>query len=210
LWPILRVGGAFFLLQMTSLVLFNLGTYLTYSYYSASAAARYDVLNKVFQIPMTLFNVVISVVWGVIANRLAQRDRMIVGQIQRQLLAASVGGGFLVMLLAYWVVQPFVHFYTHGRIEVIQVEVSAFAAQTMVQMVAYAGAVFMNAAERLRVQIAFAVASMLAFLPLFHLLHGRGFGIEAVPLATLLVLLPGAFYFHYYVRHHIIAPLAST
>lgn len=210
LLPILRVGGAFFLLQFTSLVLFNLGTYLIYSYFSASAAARYDILNKVFQIPMTLFNVVIAVVWGVIANRLAQRDHVGVQRIQRQLLVASGGSSAMLILVAYWAVPPFVRLYTHGRIEVGHVEVSAFAAQIAVQMVAYTGAVFMNAAERLRIQIAFAVVGTLAFLPLFHLLQGRGLGIEAVPLATLLVLLPSAVFFNYYVRRSIIAPLAAA
>lgn len=210
LWPILRVGGAFFLLQITSLVLFNLGTYLAYSYFSASAAARYDILNKVFQIPMTLFNVVIAVAWASIASHLSQRDSSNVGRIQRQLLVASSGGGVLLIVVSYWIVPPFVRLYTHGRIEVGHIEVSAFASQILVQMVAYAGAVFMNAAERLRIQIAFSVAGTLAFLPLFHLLQGRGLGIEAVPLATLLVLLPSAFYFNYYVRHHIIAPLATS
>lgn len=210
LWPILQVGGGFFLLQITSLVLFNLGTYLVYNYFSAAAAARYDILNKVFQIPMTLFNVVIAVVWATIARHLAQRDHKTVGRIQRQLLIASVGGGVLLMLVTYWIVPSFVRLYTHGRIEVSYVEVGAFAAQIAMQMVAYVGAVFMNAAERLRIQIAFAVAGTLVFLPLFHLLQGRGYGIEAVPLATLLVLLPSALYFNYYVRHHIIAPLATA
>lgn len=208
--PIIRVGGAFFLLQLTSLVLFNLGTYLAYTYFSAEAAARYDVLNKVFQIPMTLFNVVISIVWATIAQRLSQGDHIQVLRIQHQLLIVSLGGGLLMAAIAYFALPPFVHLYSHKQIEVSQLEVASFAALTVVQMVAYTGAVFMNAAERLKLQIGFALAGTLTFLPLFRLLEGRGAGIEAVPLATLVVLLPSALYFNVYVRRHIIAPLATT
>jgi O-antigen/teichoic acid export membrane protein len=207
--PLLRVGGAFFLLQMTGLVLFNLGTYLAYTYFSANAAAQYDILNKVYQIPMTLFNVVIAVAWSAIATLISQRHVAQVRRLQTQLLMASMGGGAALMLISVAVVPPFVRVYTHGRLEVGQSEVFAFAAQIAVQMVAYAGAVFMNAAERLKTQIAFAVTSTLVFLPLFFVLHGRGIGIAAIPLSTLLVVLPGAFYFNHYARRHIIAAIAT-
>lgn len=208
LWPIVRVGAGFFLLQLTGVVLFNLGTYLAYTYFSASAAARYDILNKIFQIPMTLFNVIMTVAWGSIAAHLARRDHAQVRRIQRQLLVISVSGGVLLALVAYWAVPPFVRLYSNDRIAVGPVEVTAFSAQIATQMLAYAGAVFMNAAERLRIQIVFAVAGTLAFLPLFHVFQARGLGIEAIPLATLLAILPSALYFNHYARRHIIAPLA--
>ena len=203
--PLLRVGGAFFLLQMASLVLFNLGTYLAYTYLSASAAAQYDILNKIYQIPTTLFNVVIAVAWTTIASHIGQGDSAAVRRIHGQLLAASASGGMLLVLLSFWIVAPFVRLYSHGQLDVGRAEVVAFAAQVAVQMVAYAGAVFMNAAERLKIQIGFSIASMVLFLPIFHALQAQG--LAAIPLATLFVVLPGALYFNYYARRHIIGQL---
>lgn len=206
--PLLRIGGAFFLLQMTSLVLFNLGTYLAYTYFSASAAARYDILNKIYQIPMTLFNVLIAIVWSSIATLISQRQIASLSRLQTQLVAASLGGGLLLLVISMVVVKPFVRFYTHGQLEVDPVEIIWFAAMVGTQMVAYAGAVFMNAAERLRAQILFAITSMVLFLPMFFLLSNHVSGIAAIPLATLLVILPSALYFNFYVRRHIIGGLA--
>lgn len=205
--PLLRIGGAFFLLQMTSLVLFNLGTYLAYTYFSASAAARYDIMNKIYQIPITLFNVLVAIVWASIATLISQRQVASIRNLQNQLLAASLGGGIFIIAISMVVVAPFVHLYSHGQIEVKPMEVFWFAAQTSVQIVAYAGAVFMNAVERLRIQILFAVISTALFLPLFFLLKGQSVGISAIPLATLLVVLPGALYFSYYARRFIIGSL---
>lgn len=208
--PLLRIGGSFFLLQMAGLVLFNLGTYLAYTYFSATAAARYDILNKIYQVPMTLFNVLIAIAWSSIATMISQRQVASVSRLQIQLVSASLGGGVLLLVISMVVVGPFVRLYTHGQLEVEPVDVFWFAAQVTTQMVAYAGAVFMNAGERLRIQILFAVMSTALFLPLFFLLRSHAVGIAAIPLATLLVVLPGALYFNYYARRHIIGALAPT
>lgn len=206
--PLLSIGGAFFLLQMTSLVLFNLGTYLAYTYYSASAAARYDILNKIYQIPMTLFNVLIAIAWSSIATNISQRKVLSLSRLQTQLIAASFGAGGLLLGVSMVAVGPFVSLYTHGQIEAAPEEVFWFAAQIVIQMVAYSGAVFMNAAERLRTQMVFAITSTVLFLPIFFLLRSHAGGIAAIPLATLLVVLPSALYFNFYVRRHIIGTLA--
>lgn len=205
--PLLRVGGSFFLLQLTSLILFNLGTYLAYTYFSATAAARYDVLNKIFQIPMTLFNVLITIAWSSIVAQISRRQLANVKRLQRQLIAVSLGGGIAMLVISMMVVGPFVDLYSQGQLDVYPLEVFWFAAQVVVQMVAYAGAVFMNAVERLRIQILFAIASTVLFLPLFFLLQKNSVGITAIPLTTMLAVLPGALYFNYYASRHIIGAL---
>lgn len=208
--PLLRIGGAFFLLQMTSLVLFNMGTYLAYTYFSASAAARYDILNKIFQVPMTLFNVLIAIAWSSIATLISQNNIVSVSRLHTQLIAASLSGGVLLLVISMVTVRPFVSLYTHGHIETAPVEVFWFAALVATQMVAYAGGVLMNAAERLRTQIIFAITSTVLFLPVFFLLRNHVAGIAAIPLATLLVVLPSALYFNYYGRRNIIGTLVPA
>lgn len=201
--PLLRIGGAFFLLQLSSLVLFNLGTFLAYSYFSARIAAKYDILNKIYQIPLTLFNVIIAVAWPAIATAISQRNAANLRKTHTQLIISSLIGGASLLFLSAVIVPPFVQFYSHNQLTVSNEEVFWFALQIAVQMLAYSGAVFMNAAERLRVQILFAIASTIAFLPLFFLLQSHG--IAAISLSTLLVVLPGAVHFNVYVRRHIIA-----
>lgn len=202
--PLIRVGAAFFFLQLTGLILFNLGTYLAYTYFSADAAARYDILNKIFQIPMTLFNVLIAIAWASIATLLSQSNFNGARRIHTQLVVSSLIGGFFILGISLAAVPPFVHVYSHGKLEVGRPEVFWFAMQICVQMVAYAGAVFMNAVERLRLQIAFAMVSTAAFLPLFFLCHSMD--IAAIPFVTMLVVLPGAAFFNIYARRHIVAP----
>ena len=205
----LRVGGAFFLLQITSLVLFNLGTYLSYTSFSPAAAAKYDILNKIYQIPLTLFNVVITVAWSRITREAVERNAARLKTIQRTLLAVALGGAPALFLVSGLVVGPFVHLYSHGQIEVSLREVMAFSALVAIQLLAYAAAVFMNAVERLRIQIIFALASALLFVPVFQALRSAGLEVASVPLSTAIVMLPGALWFNVYVRHRIIHPLRT-
>jgi O-antigen/teichoic acid export membrane protein len=206
--PLLKIGGAFFLLQITSLVLFNLGTYLAYTAFSATAAAKYDILSKVYQIPMTLFNVVITVAWSKIAMHASQRDVPELKKIQYQLLITAVVGAFLLFLASQLFIPQFIYFYSHGQIDVTAQEVQSFSGQVAVQMLAYTGAVFMNALERLRLQIVFAAVSALVFVPIFYALQASGMGVASIPIGTMLILLPSAIYFNFYTRQKIIAPLA--
>ena len=207
--PLLQVGLSFFLLQMTGLVLFNLGTYLAYTWFSADAAARYDILNKIFLVPITLFNVVIAVAWSAIASGISQRNHAAVHRVQMNLLITCCAGGALLLGVAMVAVPPFIRLYSHGAVNATSSDVFWFAALAAVQMFAYSGAVFMNAVERLRIQIAFAAVSMTAFVPLFFALAGTELGIASIPLATLIAILPGAVFFNYYARRHIVSAVAQ-
>jgi O-antigen/teichoic acid export membrane protein len=202
----MRIGGAFFVLQVTSLVLFNLGTYLSYTSFSPAAAAKYDILNKVYQIPLTLFNVVITVAWSRISQAASARDAAGLHRIQLGLVGVAVAGTAGLFLTSAFVVRPFVQLYSHAQIEVSMREVMAFSVQVAIQLLAYAGAVFMNAVERLRMQILFAVASALLFVPTFQVLKAAGLDVASVPLSTAFVMLPGALWFNLYVRRRIIRP----
>ena len=202
----MRIGGAFFVLQVTSLILFNLGTYLSYTWFSPAAAAKYDILNKVYQIPLTLFNVVIVVAWSRISRAASTRNAAELHDIQFALVSLALASAGALFLGSAFIVQPFIRVYSHGQIEVSMHEVMAFSVQVAIQLLAYAGAVFMNAVERLRIQIVFAVASALLFVPMFQILRAAGLDVASVPLSTALVMLPGALWFNFYVRRQIIRP----
>jgi ABC-type long-subunit fatty acid transport system fused permease/ATPase subunit len=159
---------------------------------------------------MTLFNVLIAIAWSSIATMISQRQTAALSRLQTQLVTASLGAGLLLLVISMVVVRPFVRFYTHGQLEVEPVEVFWFAAMVATQMVAYAGAVFMNAAERLGAQILFAITSAVLFLPMFFLLRSHVSGIAAIPLATLLLVMPSTLYFNFYVRRYIIGGLAPA
>lgn len=186
----LKIGLEFLVLQLSSLVLYSLGNTLVFKYLGASEVARYDVLNKVFQVGLGLYTIIIGVMWSEIAKHRATGDRPALSRALRRLSAVAVlfSAGCLMIALA----SPFIiDHWTQHRVQVTTAEALALAGLAAVQSLAYVGAVFMNAFERIRLQIAMAGVSILLMMPLTSWLMRGGMGIASVPMAaTLLTLLP--------------------
>jgi O-antigen/teichoic acid export membrane protein len=186
----LRVGLEFLVLQLSSLVLYSLGNILVFRHLGANEVARYDVVNKIFQVGLSLYTIVIGVMWSEIAKFRATGDGSALTRTWRRLAAvatlfsmASVIGAFgMPTLVEVW---------TRHRIQVTSGEALAVAALVSIQALSYVGAVFMNAFEQIRLQILLAIVSITMMIPLTTFFLSRGWGIVSVPLAAMmLTLLP--------------------
>lgn len=186
----LKVSLEFLILQLSALVLYSLGNTLVFRHLGANEVARYDVLNKVFQVGFSLYAIVIGVMWSEIAKHRAAGDRQALSQALRRLsgiaMLFSVGCA-TVAFAAPWIVDQ----WTRHRVHVTTFEALSLAGLAAVQSMAYVGAVFMNAFERIRLQIGLAIVSIGLMIPTTSMLVKAGLGIASVPLAaTLLTLLP--------------------
>lgn len=203
-FPLWGIGIHFILLQLSSVILFSLGTYLTYSNLSPVDAAKYDVLFKFFQIPIIFFGVVISVYWVEIARSIAMQDR---GELKRrfkQLHFMATVITLLMGLFALLIAPPLVDIYSGGKIHVSISDTLIFWFFITIQIFSYAGAVFLNAAERLRGQIILAIVSAVFLIPTVLFFYAKGLGISAVPLATALLISPALLYCNWTAYHHVI------
>lgn len=186
----LAIGLQFLALQLASLVLYGLGNALIYRSLGPEQVARYDTLNKVFQVGMSLFALMIGIMWSEIAGHRARRDAAALRRSYGQLLALALAFAAACGAAAFWV-PAVVAAWTGGKVALSTGECLAAAALTSAQAIAYAGAVVMNAFERLRLQVALAFCSIGLMVPLSQWLFDRGHGIAAVPVAAcLLTLLP--------------------
>lgn len=209
-FPLWGIGIRFILLQLSGVILFSLGTYLTYSNLSPEDAAKYDVLFKFFQLPLTFFNVVISVYWVEIARAIALHDRHALQKkfMQLQLMALTVA--VLMLLFALFMASPLVAAYSGGRIHVSTTDTLAFWFLITIQIFAYAGAVFLNAAEKLKGQIIFAVVESALLIPAVLFLYAKEFGFLAVPIATALLIIPSLLYCNWTAYHHVIKKISQA
>ncbi len=186
----LRVGLEFLVLQLSSLVLYSLGNLLVFQHLGSSEVARFDVLNKIFQVGLSIYTIVIGVMWSEIAKSRAACDADGLARTLRRLAGIAVLFS-VACLLGAMVVPALIDLWTHHRIVVETHEALAIAGLVSVQSMAYVGAVFMNAFERIRLQIFLAVVATLLMVPLTSLLMAQGLGIASVPIAaTLLTFVP--------------------
>lgn len=186
----LKVGFEFLALQLASLVLYGLGNSIIFSQLGPIEVARYDVLNKIFQVALSLYTIMIGVMWSEIAKARAAADEIALARMLRMLAGAAILFAVACLSIAFYV-PLIIDQWTQHRIQVSTLEALSVAVLVAIQSLAYVGAVFMNAFEKIRPQIILAFFSIALMIPLSYFFISKDLGIISVPLAaTLLTLIP--------------------
>lgn len=187
--PIIKIGLQFFILQISSIMIFNIGNFLNYSYLGGVSTATYDVANKLFLFYISLFNLVISVYWPEIANVIAIKDKVKLKRLRKQLYVYCflfIVGGFVLIAISPYAFKLL----TNSEIEIGYKQLFPFFILVVIQAVAYIGAVFLNAAEKIMGQIVLSIISSTLIVPISFFFFKNEYGIISVPLASILVILP--------------------
>ncbi|MBW8359992.1 MAG: hypothetical protein K0M63_09375 [Weeksellaceae bacterium] len=192
----LLVGGRFFLLQLSTLMLFSLGNLMTYDNLQVKDVAQFDTINKIFLIGMTFFSVIIGVFWAEISHAKALKQKVLLFKAKNQLLWISLFFSIGTCIVAYFM--PFiVPFWTNGIINIEFTQLLPFVFLVVIQYFAYSGAVFLNAFEDLNGQVVLSVAASVFIIPLAKYFFYIGIGIGSVPLASAILILPTLIYVLY-------------
>jgi len=193
---ILSVGVRFLLLQIASIVLFSIGNYLIYTHLSASDAALFDSVNKVFLFGMSLFNMAVSVFWPEFTHSIRLNDKARSKKLFIALLSISVvfsAGSFAFT----YAVPSIVTLWTKGALHISSSQVLPFALLVSIQSLAYCGAVILNVVGAVRGQIIIAVIAALLMVPVAKYFLMLGMGIGSIPLASALLTCPSLVYCMY-------------
>ena len=180
----LGVGIKFFILQIASVILFNLGNILVFGHLGSSEVARYDTLNRLFATALSFYTIYIGVSWAEISSFRSKADANTLWAIFYNLLKAALL--FTILCFLGSLVAPsFIYQWTGGLVRVRFLESIVVASCVSVQAFAFVGAVFMNAFEKVGLQIWTAVISALILFPLSNFFFTANLGIASVPLALL-------------------------
>lgn len=186
----IKVALKFFGLQVSSLILYSIGTLIVFTYLSSIDAAHYDVLNKVFIFGLSIFNIGIAVFWPEIAHHLENKDFFAIRRLYFVMVSLSV-----LFLIASFIVSFFasdiVALWTNDKININQKEAIYFAFLVSVQALAYSGAVVLNAFEKINYQLILSLCTTICMIPLSLYLINSDYGIASIPLsAGILTLIP--------------------
>jgi O-antigen/teichoic acid export membrane protein len=189
----LLVGGRFFLLQVSSLLLFSLGNIMTYNNLGINDVAQFDTVNKIYMMGITIFNVLISVFWVEISQAKALKNQHILIKMRKNLILIASGFSVSTVLVSF-LVPYFIAYWTKGIIHVSINQLLPFILLTCIQFFAYVGAVFLNAFEELKGQVIFSVVASVFIIPLGRYFFYLNFGIGSVPLASAFLIIPSLIY----------------
>lgn len=192
----ISTGLRFFSLQIAALFLYSIGNILAYDHLDLTDVTRYDIINKMYLMGVTLFNIIISIFWVEISKSKAMRAVSRLYLLRKQLLVIS-GSIAAVCFISIPLVAYLIRFWTGQHVIVENRHLIAFAALASVQCIAYSGAVFLNAFERLKGQIIFSLVGAVCMIPLSKLLFSLGLQLNAVPLASAILTFPTLVYVVY-------------
>ncbi|EOX3438087.1 oligosaccharide flippase family protein [Vibrio cholerae] len=195
-----KLGIKFFIIQLSSLVSFNLGNVLVYNHFGASHVAMYDIFNKVFVAALSIFNMSIAVMWPEISKAYAEYNFIKCKKYHNLLIliATAFSIGLLVVGFNFKLLLSIL-----GVENVIIIDWSllwSVCFLTCLQSMAYCGAVFLNATGKLSIQIALAFISIVLIYPLFQMLFNLNIGIKSYPLAVSIMVLIGAIVYNLQAR----------
>jgi O-antigen/teichoic acid export membrane protein len=185
----IATGLEFFVLQISSLLLFSMGNYYIYSNLTPTDTIQYDTINKIFMLYFAFYNTTIGVYWAEIVFHKTAKDYLQLKKIYQRLLLFSflcTLGAFVLTLVA----PPFIYYWTVKRVTVTTSECLPFAVLIAFQSIAYAGAVVMNAFEQVRLQIILAVISILLLFPVMQFGFTNGWRIATPALTSAILIIP--------------------
>jgi O-antigen/teichoic acid export membrane protein len=191
----LVTGIKFFILQISSLLMFSMGNYYVYSNLTPHDTAHYDTINKVYSLYMTFFNMVISVFWSEIVFQKTSGNFAKLRKTYKKLLTISLIvslGSFAIIFIAPF----FISFWTNNKILVEKKDCLPFSFLVSVQSLSYAGAVFLNAFEKVMPQVILAIGSIIMIYPLIQLGFRYNTGIGTVPLVSGILTIPALIICH--------------
>jgi len=186
-------GSKFFVLQICSLAIYSMGNLLIYAHLNLTEVAQYDIINKIFLLGMTIFNIVIAVFWTEISKAKALMDITKLKKIHRYIYLFSILSSVVSISLIY-ICPVFIPLWTKNMIHVTSGETIPFVILFCIQSLGYAGAVFLNAFEKLRGQIIMAVISAVLIIPVAKIFFNMKMGIDAIPLSAAVLTLPAVIF----------------
>lgn len=186
-------GSKFFILQISSLILFSIGNIVIYNHLNSYDVSQYDTVNKIFLLVITLYNNIIAIYWTEISKGKALYDYIKLNKLRSKLYYITIAI-CIILLCTTPLISWFIQVWTKGKINVPNTIILFFILQFTIQTLSYAGSVFLNAFEILKVQIILSIISAALFFPIANVFLSNNIGIISIPLTTAIVILPSLVY----------------
>lgn len=189
----LKTAFRFFVLQLSSLFLYSMGTILTIENLTPTDAAYYDIVSKVYLFGLTLFNVAVSVFWSEFVIYIESKNytKMMrsygIFIVIASLFSAGAFGFsfFSPLIISLW---------TSGSVSIEQNVAMTFALLVSIQAISYCGAAVLNAFEEISFQMVMSITAAALMIPVSTLLFSMEYGVSSVPIATIALSIPALFY----------------
>lgn len=188
LYPLLSLGGQFFVIQLAALVIFTTDKILITQLFGPQYVAQYDVVFKLFSVITLLHGLITAPLWSAYTDAYHKSDFIWIGVTIRKQLLIFVCVVVAAIVLCF-VAGPIVRIWIGPGVETPLLLILSVSIFMVVSVWNNIFAYFLNGVGEIRLQLYTAVAAMLINIPVaIVLVNNFGFGVDGVVWATCLSL----------------------
>lgn len=187
---ILTLGSKFFLLQVSSIVIFMSTNLIISMLYTPEHVTPYQVAYRLFTFLLSLFMIVLTPFWSSTTDAYNCHDYEWIVRMQKRLLKLL----YLIAVVFVIIVLLSDYIYSIWIGDQVKIPMSlsvCMAIYTFELIFSQTYSYFLNGIGVLRIQLWFTIFAAIIVVPLAMFL-GRRFGVEGVGIALIAVNLPGA------------------
>ena len=187
---ILTLGSKFFLLQISSIVIFMSTNLIISSLYTPEYVTPYQVSYRLFTFLLSLFMIVLTPFWSSTTDAYNRHDYDWIIQSQKRLLRLLYL--IAVILVVVVLLSDYIYSVWIGNQVQVPMSLSVCMAIYMYELIfSQTYSYFLNGIGALRIQLWFTIFAAVMVVPL-SLFLGRRYGLEGICIALIVVNLPGA------------------
>jgi O-antigen/teichoic acid export membrane protein len=185
---IVKMGSKFMIIQLGMMFIFTADNYIISNAFRPKDVVPFEVVNKIFQLPVMIIFAMLSPLWSMFANDYLHQNRtnLLATFKKFNLLFMGVALGVAVLaflspyIISIWISQP-VDIPTHLILWV--------AIVTLLRIFVSFYTFFLNGIGNLNKYMLLLLASVILKIPLSYWLISMNFGINSVILSTLILML---------------------
>jgi len=184
---IVKMGSKFMIIQLGMMFIFTADNYIISNVFRPKDVVPFEVVNKIFQLPVMIIFAMLSPLWSMFANDYLHQNRQSLLATFKKFnflfIGIVVGVGLLAYLSPYlisiWISQP-LEIPTHLILWV--------AIVTLFRIFVSFYTFFLNGIGNLNKYMLLLLASVIVKIPLSYWLISMNFGINSVILSTLILM----------------------
>lgn len=186
---VVNMGAQFFIMQISSVVLFMTSNLLISKLFSPSMVTPYQITYRYFSVLLVAFTVICMPFWNATTDAYERNDIEWIRQATRKLRLMTIG--ILVMMMVMVVISPWVYDIWIGDITIDFRMSIVMATYIFILIYSMRYSYFINGIGKLRLQLIFTVSAAIIFIPLAYLANQWTHNIIWFMVVMCLVNIPG-------------------
>lgn len=164
---VVNMGAQFFIMQISSVVLFMTSNLLISKLFSPSMVTPYQITYRYFSVLLVAFTVICMPFWNATTDAYERNDIEWIRQATLKLRLMTIG--ILVMMMVMVVISPWVYDIWIGDITIDFRMSIVMATYIFILIYSMRYSYFINGIGKLRLQLIFTVSAAIIFIPLAYL-----------------------------------------